>query len=66
MSKQRKLHHKVVCRQHTYKFARRLAAKDFGFKHYPCWRKISAVPKSLIQQEYIIFGPEDFDAKPRR
>jgi len=65
MSRQRKMHHKVACRQHTYKFVRKIVDRDFNYKHCPRWRKIAMDlgRKSLIQKDYNLFGPEDFGAK---
>lgn len=65
MSKQRRKHHDVAARQHTYKYGRKIADKDFKFKHAKRWRKLAMdlARPSLIQRGYIIFGPEDFGAK---
>lgn len=58
MSKQRKVHHEVASRQHTYQVARHLSYK-FGFKHKPRWRKsCRATDKSTRQMTYAMFGPE--------
>lgn len=57
MSKQRKVHHEVASRQHTYQVARHLAYK-FGFKHKPRWRKsCRTTGKSTRQMTYAMFGP---------
>lgn len=65
MSKQRRKHHDVAARQHTYKYGRKIANKDFKFKHAKRWRKAATDLNrpSLIQRCYNIFGPEDFGAR---
>lgn len=58
MSKQRKVHHEVASRQHTYHVARNLAHK-FGYRHKPRWRKsCRETNKSARQMTYAMFGPE--------
>lgn len=57
MSKQRKVHHEVASRQHTYHVARHLSYK-FGYRHKPRWRKsCRATGKSTRQMTYAMFGP---------
>lgn len=58
MSKQRRKHHEVASRQHTYQVARHLSYK-FGYRHKPRWRKsCRATGKSTRQMTYAMFGPE--------
>lgn len=57
MSKQRRKHHEVASRQHTYQVARHLSY-GFGYKHKPRWRKMcGAADKSTRQITYAVFGP---------
>ena len=65
MSRQRRVHNKIMAREYTYKVGRRLADK-FNYKHKPRWRKTcGAANRSTRQTVYCMFGPAFVGAERR-